>query len=412
LDGLQTLLDLLQLHRVAFHRVQTPYAAVVVPLDQPESRIARHLLLGERSPLNELPPAHGVRVITSDSLSNEEASHFREASPQAAVVSADAAPEARAYMARPTPRSTALVNRLLTSGAARVTLQDGSYHLEGSSTAIRWEASKLGVPLEASTPAPAAETQLSLPRVAVYAGQGVPLGESGEITWALDHGGFPYRLLDARDFGRDDVLAGIDVLVVPNGTASEIVDGWNPQASNRKAPWQLAEPVLGLGDAGLESIRRFVRGGGVYVGLGAGGAALAGDDYLGIAHVDFVPAAVGLGQVRLNVIDAGSPLVFGYDTDAPLPAFIYAPPGANNAGYAMQARKGAVAAYAGIRGSNEDQTFITTEPLAAAAGNDAIVHQRLGDGHVVLFGIAPAFRAQWRSTFGLLYNALYLRDSR
>lgn len=407
LDGLQCLLDLLQLHGVSIQRVSTPYSAFVVPMDQPESRIARHLLLGERSPLNEAPPALGLRIVTSESLSADELASFREAATEAAVVSASSAPDAPAYTARPTPRSTALVNRLLTSGAARVSLRDGSYHLEGGGVAIRWEAAKLDVPLEASR-APDGGRVLVMPRIAVYAGQGVPLGESGEITWALDYGGFPYRVLDARDFAADGVLADVDVLIVPNGAASEIVDGWNPEASNRKAPWQLAEPVLGLGDAGLEAVRRFVHGGGVYVGLGAGGAALAGDDYLGLARLDFVPAAVGLGQVRLRVSQADSPLLFGYATDAPLPAFIYAPPGANSAGYAFRADEGVVASYDGVRGSNEDQTFITTEPLSAAAGNAAIIHQRSGSGQVVLFGIAPVFRAQWQSTFRLLYNALFL----
>jgi hypothetical protein len=407
-DGLDVLLDLLRLHRIGVHRVQTPYPAFVVPLAQPESRMARHLLLGERSPLNELPPALGVRIVSSDGLPAHEASQFRSAAAGPALFLPAAVQHEVAYRLQPSPRVYVLVNRLLASGAARVSHHKGQFHFEGNTPAIRWEASKLEVPLEGAPPA--GDGGLRSPRLAVYTGQGVPLGESGEILWALDAGGFSYQVVDAGDVANRRALDGIDVLIVPNGSAQEIVAGWDPEASNRRAPWELSEPAGGIGEPGLDAVRRFVEGGGVYVGLGAGGAALAGAGYLEIARVDFAPAAVGLGQVRLHVAEPESPLLFGYDGEAPLPACIYAPPGTNSAGYAFSAADGAVAFYDGIRGTNDDQTFISTEPLSASAGNAAIVHQRFGSGQVVLFGIAPAFRGQWQSTFGLLFNAVFLRQ--
>jgi hypothetical protein len=349
-----------------------------------------------------------VRVLTSESLPAAGRGQFLNAVAEAAISVGATVPSGPAYAARPSPRSTALVNRLLASGAARVSRRDGRYLLEGHLATVRWEAGKLGVALDVAAASAGEARELRLPRVAVYAGQGVPLGESGEILWALDQGGFPYRLLDSRDFAATHVLEGVDVLVVPNGSAPEIVAGWNPEASNRKAPWEPAEPSQGIGEEGLDAVRRFVAAGGIYVGLGSGGAALAGNRYLGIAGVEFAPAAVGLGQVRLIATQPDSPLLFGYAVEAPVPAFIYAPPGPDGDGFAFRAPNGIVASYAGVRGTNEDQSFLTTEPFAAGTGNGAILHQRSGAGHVVLFGIAPAFRGQWRSTFGLLYNALYL----
>ncbi len=414
-DGLVSLLDLLQLHGVEVHRVASPSPAFVVRLAQPESRIAQHLLLGEQSKLNEAPPALGVRVLSSDSLSESDRRAYIEAPVEPPVLSPAVPPEdGDAYVASPTVRSTALVNQLLTAGAARVSVQKNRFHFSGGGPAIRWAAARLGVPLEVAPPASVAgearEAALRLPRVALYAGQGIPHYESAEIAWALEQGSFPYRRFEASDFARADCLADVEVLIVPNGSASEIANGWNPEAPNRKAPWEMHQPAAGVGQPGLDAIRGFVEAGGTYVGLGGGGALLAGADHLRIAQAEMVPAEVGLGQVRLKIVRPNSPLLVGYRTDQPLPAFFTAPPGSPKGGYAFRSAEDAVANYDGVRALEEELSFVRTEPLSADAGNAAIVHQRLGSGHVVLFGIAPAFRAQWRSTFGLLYNALYLRS--
>ena len=40
------------------------------------------------------------------------------------------------------------------------------------------------------------------------------------------------------------------------------------------------------------------------------------------------------------------------------------------------------------------------------AGRTAIVDARLGDGHVILFGMRPQYRGQSYQTFKLFFNAL------
>ena len=415
-DALGTLLDLLELHRVKLHKVLSPGPAFVVPLAQPESRIARHLLLGEQSKLNEVPPALGLRVLSSDSLSDSERRSYMEATAEPAILSPVEPPMAPgdgdAFVARPTVRATALVNQLLTADTGRVSRENGRLRFTGGGVAIRWAAARLGVPLEpaaASEPGEGEGAALGLPRVAMYAGQGIPHYESAEIAWALEQGGFPYRRLEAADFSRGDCLAEVDALIVPNGSAAELANGWNPEALNRKAPWEMHRPSEGLGQRGLESIRGFVEAGGTFVGLGGGGALLAGEWHLRITTAEMVPAEVGLGQVRLKIVQPESPLLFGYQTEQPLPAFFVAPPGSPEGGYAFRSSDDAVANYDRVHALEEELSFVRTEPLSAGAANAAIVHQRLGRGQVVLFGIAPAFRGQWRSTFGLLFNALYLR---
>lgn len=407
-DALERLLELLRLHHVDVVGVSSPRRALLVPLRQDEAQLAFHLLLGERSRLNELGPALGVRVIRSEALPEAEREAFRHAAREAQALSPRprAEPGAAAWAARPSLAATALANALLRSGGARVWRRDGSFVYEAGPS-VAWDAERRAVALSAA-PLPGGRP-LAAPRVGLYSGQGVPLQEWGEAAWALEQGGFAYRLLDARTLAK--ALAELDVLLVPNGDAAEIALGWDPEATTRRTPWQPAEPRSGLGPLGLAAIREFVAAGGVYVGLGAGGAALAARPGLELSGAEAVVANRGLGQVRLRLA-AASPLAFGYSGETQ-PAFVYAPPGGPGLGFAFRARPLAAAAlYAGARDEPAEQSFTSTAEFAEAAGLAAIVHERRGAGQLVLFGIAPAFRGQWRSSFGLLYNALWLGAER
>jgi hypothetical protein len=280
--------------------------------------------------------------------------------------------------------------------------------LEGSVKEIFWEAGRLAIllrPIDAQ--AVSSKRALRLPRIAVYAGQGIPRTEWGEIAWSLDEAGFPYVLLGEGGSSLGEKLGRFDTLVVPNGSAPEIVEGWDPEASYRKPPWQPAEPQRGIGKAGLQAIQGFVRQGGTYIGLGGGGAFLAGKDFLGLTRAEMLPSSVGLGQVRLRAVRPESPILFGYSTEEPIPAFFYAPPGAPDRGFAFGRDSAAVALYAGARDYPPERSFVSTEVLSSESANAAIIEEPYGNGRVVLFGIAPTFRGQWRSTFLLFYNALY-----
>ena len=68
----------------------------------------------------------------------------------------------------------------------------------------------------------------------------------------------------------------------------------------------------------------------------------------------------------------------------------------------------AVALYAGADATPEESKLINLEVFDARHGHAAILHQRVGRGHVCVFGIEPAFRGTWWRTVGLLANALYL----
>jgi hypothetical protein len=400
----------MKLHELSVYHVNDPYPAFVIPLAQAEARAVRHLLLAERSKLNQFPPALGIEIQTSDSLLESDRRAFLAAELHPANLHPVVPPskEHASFTAEPGVSSTALVNRLFSSGAASAYQASEVYLLEGQAETISWQASLLGVALEVAprTPPPAL-APLRLPRVAIYSGQGIPISEWGEIAWALEQGGFPYRLMNEDGFSLD----GVDVLIMPNGSAPEIVVGWDPEATGRRSPWEPAEPSRGMDSEGMGAIRNFVYEGGTYVGLGGGGALLAGRDYLGLTDAEMVPSNVGLGQVRLRLVDPNSPLFFGYSKDESVPAYFYGPPGKPERGFAFRAGDSTVAAYEGVLEFADEQSFVSTEVLSAPSGNAAIVYEEAGRGRVVLFGIAPVFRGQWRSSFRLLYNAIYLSVS-
>ena len=240
--------------------------------------------------------------------------------------------------------------------------------------------------------------------VAVYTGQGVDRASAGEISFVLRMAGLsPIALTE------DDVRAGnfhgAAAIVFGDGSTREIVDGWDNKVPTRTAPWQTAEPSRGIGREGVEAVARFVRDGGRVVTIGRS-AALVAPSLVGVA---LPPLRPGIGEVRLEVPPAGRALFTGVPMARDeARAFLYAPPGGDAGGYLLDPSSPAraLAWYAGADDRPAEESFADTAPLARSAGHAAIVAAQVGKGRVILFGFSPVFRAQWRSTFPLLFNAV------
>ena len=322
--------------------------ADVVPLGQGESAFIRHALLAERSKLNDLPSALGVRILRGKDL--------------------DAAAQAKWRQAVLEPRPS--------SGAADA-----------------W---------------PAKPTRTL--KVGVYRGQGLDGPGPGELVFVLRWLGFEPIPLTA-----DDVKAGrwqdVGAVVIADGDPGEIVNGDDPQAPGRRAPWQPAGPRSGLGSEGLDAISSFVRGGGRLIALGRS-TALAGEPHLKLARLRLASgneARPGIGQVSIRPSASAAWLFDGVarDSAGTSRAFLWAPPGAGAPYlFSMEDTGQTAAAIVSAITTAADLSFVDPAMLDAAKAWTAIGVVPAERGTVVLFSIAPTFRAQWRSTFPLLANAI------
>ncbi len=240
--------------------------------------------------------------------------------------------------------------------------------------------------------------------VAVYAGQGVDRASAGEIAFVLRMAGLSPIALDEADV-RAGNFRGATAVVFGDGSPREIVGGWDHASRTRSKPWQPAEPSRGIAREGVEALARFVREGGRVIAIGRS-AGIVAPSLVGVTRP---PLAPGIGEVRLEIAAAGQRLFGGVPiAGGQARAFLYAPPGSTEGGYLLKPSTPSqvLAWYAGADDRPAEESFVDTAPLARTAGYAAIVAAQAGKGRVVLFGFSPIFRAQWRSTFPLLFNAV------
>jgi hypothetical protein len=241
----------------------------------------------------------------------------------------------------------------------------------------------------------------------VYTGQGIDHAASGEIVFVLRMAGLSPIELSEGDV-RSGNFRGVAAVVFGDGSAAEIVNGWNLKAATRAPPWQPSVPSEGISPDGVAALGRFVRDGGRVVTIGRS----AGVVVPSLADIRLLPDRPGIGQVQLDVTQAGRPLFAGVPApEGRVTAFLAATPDGTIGSYLFKTARPeqVVAWYAGALDRPAEQSFADTTPLARTAGNAAIVMADAGKGRVVVFGFSPVFRAQWRATFPLLFNAIGAR---
>lgn len=191
---------------------------------------------------------------------------------------------------------------------------------------------------------------------------------------ALIDAGLPFDLIRSEDV-RTGALSGYRMLFVPGG--------W---ASNK---------LSALGDGGRGEIRRFVEGGGSYLGI-CGGAGMATEDGLALLPVRRQPSALRVasfsGPVRLTLEEhplwqgVGQPVFFAwwpsqFGTGAPGTRVLAAYEGALPEAFSsdIPVAVGQVQGW----GALEEQYGILLDP-ARLCGQPAVLEGRFGRGRVIL----------------------------
>ncbi|MBI4877218.1 MAG: peptidase M14 [Acidobacteria bacterium] len=233
----------------------------------------------------------------------------------------------------------------------------------------------------------AGRAELKRPRIGLYKSYTAPMDE-GWTRWLLEQFGFEYTSLFNRDFQTGSLRDRFDVVVFADQSAASIVSG------DRKGSMP-EEYVGGLGEAGIEALKRFAAAGGSVVLLNHA-SELA--EKLGVEAKNVVGGLSNRefyspGSILNARLDPKHPLALGLPEQITL---------WSQGSPAWNATAGIVARYP------------ASDLLASGwllgekylAGRAALVDAPMGQGRVVMFGMRPQYRAQSYQGFKLFFNAL------
>jgi hypothetical protein len=235
-------------------------------------------------------------------------------------------------------------------------------------------------------------------RIAIFKNASASMDE-GWTRWVFDQYRVPFTLVTARDVRAGNLASRFDAIIIPDQNARLIARG---PAGNY--PDSLKG---GLGDAGAAALGAFVDG---------GGTVLAFNDASDYAIEALqLPVTNVLAGVRPTEFYApGSLITVEFDRTNALAAGLTAPQSvvwfedSPTFDIADPARATVVARYPAAGDPLASGWLLGAQRLA---GKAALVDVKRGNGHVVLFGFRPQYRAQSMATFPIIWNALRSRAS-
>jgi hypothetical protein len=388
----------------------------VIPMAQVFSRYAKDLLEMQtypevrRGPNAPIEPPYdvtawslgmllGVDVQFSKTLPTVALTRVTERPRDPGSISGNGARFAFSYKG---PDTAIAINRLLKNGA--------SVDIDGSLvsvTGVRRDgmevlARDLGLQVSATPKGADQEerpSRLSLraPRIALYSPWTGGNTDEGWTRWVLEQYEFGATTVYNEDIRRGGLGDRFDVLILPHQDPRDILEG---QTSTTIRP----EYRGGIGEAGVENLVRFVRGGGTLVAFGA--ASDLAIDRMSVPVRNLkrnlrrdqhsAPGTIVRVQVETtHPIGYGmAPETYAFYTNGPL----FAPIDSLASGPATSVARYAAAdvlASGWLRGEE------------LMAGRSAVVSVDMNPGRVVLFGIRPQHRGQTHATFPMLFNSLY-----
>jgi hypothetical protein len=217
----------------------------------------------------------------------------------------------------------------------------------------------------------------------------------------FDTWGVPYESVVDSAVRAGSLGGRYDAIILPDQSPRELLDG----LSARRYPARIAG---GLGQAGIQSLRDFVDGGGTIIAFNR-----ACDFAIGALELPVTNALASLsprefyapGSIFRMRLDSTHPLAAG-EPEETVAWF--------ESGPAFDVRDASRVRVIGRYPERPEDVLLSGWMRGAnqVAGKAALVAVRRGSGRVILFGFRPQYRAQSQATYPLLFNALKLSADR
>ncbi len=238
---------------------------------------------------------------------------------------------------------------------------------------------------------------LNEPRVGLYRSW-VPSIDEGWTRWILEEFDFAYVGLQNEAVRNGNLRDDYDVIILPAQLSlRQLVEG--------RRPGEIPEPYVGgIGEEGIENLKRFVVDGGTLIALDSGGEVV-------LEHFD-VPLTDALDDVSTDQFYCPGCIVrLGIDTDHPIGFGLepeVAAKFANSPGYVVDTESSndvrVLASYPSDGPLLMSGLIIGEEVLQDKA---AVVQIGYGSGSIIMLGFRVQHRGQTHGTYKLLFNSIY-----
>jgi len=221
--------------------------------------------------------------------------------------------------------------------------------------------------------------------------------DEGWARWVLEAYGTPYTTLRNDDIRQGNLRDRFDALVIPEMTPHAALHG-RGEKTKEKDPYPI-EYQGGLGESGMEALRRFVDAGGTLIAIDRAtraiidGLALPVRNPLRSLNDD---AFYCPGSLLRVVMDTSHPLGLGLPRDT---AVLFM----NSMVFEGTGGETTLVGKYPIGDPKLSGWILGSEHLE---GKGALAEVSYGDGRVILIGFRPYFRAQTRGTYRVFFNAI------
>jgi hypothetical protein len=238
-------------------------------------------------------------------------------------------------------------------------------------------------------------------RVALHKPWGENVDE-GWTRWLLDTYEFRYTSIADADIRAGNLRARYDAIILPSTPADRLMSG-HPRGTFPP------EYSGGLGDAGLDALRAFVRAGGTLICLGQSSALAISTFDLPLKDLALEPGTRFFcpGSIVRLELEGTHALAYGMaHHTAAFCAFSSVFEQSAASGNSGEPARDAIETV-GRYGSRDVLLSGWLEGEDVIAGRGAIVQANVGEGRVLLFGFPVQHRGQSHATFRLLFNSLF-----